>query len=917
MPSILPSIARLTSTFAGGRRTRGTAFLVAPGLALTACHLVAESEDGSLSSAEEITLLFGRETVSARLRLDLCDPDLDWAVLECDASERRPFLPTGSIEDHAPDASTAAWSTFGYPASNPVDGLAVAGTVRSLEALVRGAPAYQLFADEAAAGGGAPMAGLSGAPVLVDGVVVGLIRYGLADTERNTRAGTLFACPMASILEQCNDLLPRPDLYWGLPGLPHRSLPQPPFRYLEQYSKDEAAVFFGRGDVIRELYDFCTKPNHSPVLLFYGQAGAGKSSVLSAGLEPRLAWHHDLIYRRRRQGSTLLEVVLQDVLEAHTHEPSETPELSVAWRRREERTGRPLIFILDQIEEAFIPSLSAGQQELKELVEALASLLGEARSGRGRLLLSFRKEWLAEIEAVLHPTSLRFSKTFLQPLGDGAIREVVGGLASTASLRGFYRCRIDDDLPGLVAAELGADDESPIAPTLQILLTKLWQSALEEDDEEPHWTRRLYRSVAKKGTHLDKFLGETIDGFRDRFPKAYAAGLHLDILDFFTTSRSTARTCSAGEFERFYEHLDTPMNAVREYLVDSYVLAVPPKGPQDSLRLAHDTLGPLVRKRFEASNRPAQIARRILDTKALSGGGEASRLSSSELRLIERARGHMRRVSESEEGRIDRARQRRHRWRIAATSTLALTLATLGVFLFAGSTVRHGVHRLVLVDTWNRTTRGAADVESALGARQSQTLYCDWFQPYAAGLMIMPTSELAGSPKDSDIAGSFFLLGKQAADGDAKSWMRVPGEEIEGISDLDLFRRTLDLGRSRLLRDGYDLPFPQLFERNDARTIALFEERAVRGGFAHILARFNVDLAFGGPSKEGDGDYNTECSTSLLLVEYEQALVISGAPNGACYETQNHYILHTDGSWQRLRRAPFFPDIFRGHCADL
>jgi hypothetical protein len=83
------------------------------------------------------------------------------------------------------------WSTFGFPKSNPFDGLTIAGSVRSLVASVRGATAYQLFAEEAAAGSGAPMSGLSGSPVVVDGVAVALIRYGLTDEAHDERSAIL------------------------------------------------------------------------------------------------------------------------------------------------------------------------------------------------------------------------------------------------------------------------------------------------------------------------------------------------------------------------------------------------------------------------------------------------------------------------------------------------------------------------------------------------------------------------------------------------------------------------------------------------------------------------------------------------------------------------------------------------------
>ena len=46
------------------------------------------------------------------------------------------------------------------------------GKVRNIEARLGGQPTYQLFSEDAAAGDGAPVKGLSGGPVFVDGALV-------------------------------------------------------------------------------------------------------------------------------------------------------------------------------------------------------------------------------------------------------------------------------------------------------------------------------------------------------------------------------------------------------------------------------------------------------------------------------------------------------------------------------------------------------------------------------------------------------------------------------------------------------------------------------------------------------------------------------------------------------------------------
>ena len=89
------------------------------------------------------------------------------------------------------------------------------------------------------------------------------------------------------------------DPLFGLPPLPEQDLPESPYRHLNWFTRKDAEVFFGRGHQIRELYDRLTAPRTAPIILFYGQSGVGKSSVLDAGLIPRLEQNYEVRYLRR------------------------------------------------------------------------------------------------------------------------------------------------------------------------------------------------------------------------------------------------------------------------------------------------------------------------------------------------------------------------------------------------------------------------------------------------------------------------------------------------------------------------------------------------------------------------------------------------------------------------------------------
>ena len=71
-----------------------------------------------------------------------------------------------------------------------------------------------------------------------------------------------------------------------LPKSYYRKLPLVPYPGLRRFKQEEAAIFYGRGHDTRKLYTQIGRPQ--PVIILSGKHGVGKSSLLAAGLIPRL-----------------------------------------------------------------------------------------------------------------------------------------------------------------------------------------------------------------------------------------------------------------------------------------------------------------------------------------------------------------------------------------------------------------------------------------------------------------------------------------------------------------------------------------------------------------------------------------------------------------------------------------------------
>ncbi len=164
-------------------RSRGTGFLVqrSPPVLMTARHVVAAVEaDKLVFKKGPWTLRFGDPRASTNLVFSLMVPDMaacaiqaqpsdgDWILLRLpelppEAAGVCP-LPTGLV---SPELDGHGWSTYGFPDVASERGIVFGGVVRDVSS-------GQLKVEETDSGD-LRIAGLSGGPCLVDGLVVGVI----------------------------------------------------------------------------------------------------------------------------------------------------------------------------------------------------------------------------------------------------------------------------------------------------------------------------------------------------------------------------------------------------------------------------------------------------------------------------------------------------------------------------------------------------------------------------------------------------------------------------------------------------------------------------------------------------------------------------------------------------------------------
>lgn len=480
------------------------------------------------------------------------------------------------------------------------------------------------------------------------------------------------------------------DPLFGLPAIASQDLPASPFRHLNWFTREHAEVFFGRGYQVRELYDLVTAAGTAPIVLLYGQSGVGKSSMLAAGLIPRLERTSEVRYLRRDQQLGLLGTLRAAFVDCGASQDS--LHLAQGWLDVERRLGKPLVIILDQLEEIVTRPNPDLPQEMDSFLKELDATFGK-RNQRpaGRLILGFRKEWLAEIESQLAEYKLSRSKVFLERLGRLGVIEAVQGPTRSQRLRDHYGLTVEEGLAEIIADDLLADDASAIAPTLQILLTKMWTKATEANYEHPHFSRQLYQSLKREGLLLRDFLDQQFEQFRQRYPQAVNSGLLLDLLAYHTTSLGTAGECSLEQLQPAYSGLGQDITDLLQQSQDLYLLTTATETNRDvrrATRLSHDTLAPLVRERFDKADHPGQRARRVLTNRIpdWQDGKQGQPLDETDLMIVEAGRTGMRQWTPDEQrlvtaSRNARARRNRGRQLLQLAGIVALTaIALLGMF---------------------------------------------------------------------------------------------------------------------------------------------------------------------------------------------------------------------------------------------
>jgi energy-coupling factor transporter ATP-binding protein EcfA2 len=286
-----------------------------------------------------------------------------------------------------------------------------------------------------------------------------------------------------------------------------------PYRGLLRFREDDTDVFYGRELLTAELTVLAARQIRSGgMVVVTGASGAGKSSLLRAGLLPALArgeagagsqeWARFVITPgeaplnrlaapiealgggHRRGGS--LRGVLADYPAEAAAVLRQAVEVDLLSRRREVRNGGRMVLIVDQFEQLFTLNPGPeGEAERQAFIAALCAMgTGSASPGGvppALVVIAVRGDfWARCAEYPLLAPHLRDGQFVVGPMTEPELRLAITGPADAAGLR------IEESLPDTIVRDLrtararsGAGsgaDSAGVLPLLSEAMRQTWEN---------------------------------------------------------------------------------------------------------------------------------------------------------------------------------------------------------------------------------------------------------------------------------------------------------------------------------------------------------------------------------------------------------------------------------------------------------
>lgn len=347
-----------------------------------------------------------------------------------------------------------------------------------------------------------------------------------------------------------------------------------PYKWLDYYTAADVDIFYGREAETAELVN---RIHRHRLVVLYGASGTGKTSLLQAGVLPRLQ-RSDPPYtvvsvRPLRDPADAIRQALGRAL-PQVDLPGEG-SLTDAVAAAAKASAGTVLIVLDQFEEFFI---HLGPKLRQAFVEELAALY-HAQDVPVKLVISLREDWLASLsELETHIPDLFRVRQRLLPLSREQARQAI--TAPVAGLEIAYEQALVERL----LADLGDGMQSGVMPPqLQLVCDALYTAAVHTGSKTIDLAN--YAQLGETSGILQRYLAQELA----RLPQTERQ-LAQWLLEEMVTAEMTKTTKGVDELALALESDRALVSRVLEKLVRARLLRPLEQEGRQLYELAHEYL---------------------------------------------------------------------------------------------------------------------------------------------------------------------------------------------------------------------------------------------------------------------------------------------------------------------------------------
>ncbi|MCI0692911.1 winged helix-turn-helix domain-containing protein [candidate division KSB1 bacterium] len=370
-----------------------------------------------------------------------------------------------------------------------------------------------------------------------------------------------------------------------------------PYKFLDYYTERDAPLFFGRGPEVEAI---CSQILAHRSFILHGRSGAGKSSIVRAGLMPRLKsqGHSAFVVRSfvdplPQMAAALLPILKRD------NSSSQTPPLDeMIAPLVESSPHQSVVFFFDQFEEFFLLLTEASRRHFFDAVGKLFT--NEALPLR--LVFALREDLLAEMSQLKPAIPEIFHHEF-------RLKRLSREQAATAITEPVKAvgCQYEAELVTRILDDLGEPDGVD-PPQLQIVCDQLYDAR----DSSGKLTVAAYERL---GTALQMLAGY-LERVLRRFHAAdlRAAREILKTLISPDEQRLVLRVAELhARLKNFAANGAAAIHATVEELIAARVVRCRNQDGEGWLELAHDFLIAGISRWLTDEERALKRARGVLE----------------------------------------------------------------------------------------------------------------------------------------------------------------------------------------------------------------------------------------------------------------------------------------------------------------